>query len=221
MQHSTVSPDSTPIQDDSRLVTANAQTTLLLDHLWMPIRVITASRLFYHLFRDRVEAIDLEHNTLTQEEWTGCQDILLAKGTYPELPSPSRRWAVPTLAVVRHPFKRQHPLSRKLDFDELLELYDHTCQICLRRFPRGMFAPKEIFNRDHVLPRSRGGPDEDFNIVLACKTCNSIKGSKYPYYNALGQEIVAKPRPHHIGRDIAPSSIRPEWRPFLWKIRVA
>ena len=33
---------------------------------------------------------------------------------------------------------------------------------------------------DHVIPRKRGGPTKDWNIVAACYTCNQAKGSK-PY----------------------------------------
>lgn len=31
---------------------------------------------------------------------------------------------------------------------------------------------------DHVHPRSKGGTDDDDNLVLACRSCNSSKGAK-------------------------------------------
>jgi hypothetical protein len=34
--------------------------------------------------------------------------------------------------------------------------------------------------RDHVVPRSRGGPDNATNIVMACQSCNSSKGDSLP-----------------------------------------
>jgi len=34
---------------------------------------------------------------------------------------------------------------------------------------------------DHLIPRSRGGPDIADNVVLACKPCNSSKGNKGVY----------------------------------------
>jgi len=41
-------------------------------------------------------------------------------------------------------------------------------------------APEAIFNRpldvEHVQPRELGGPDEELNLALACRSCN---GSKY------------------------------------------
>lgn len=35
-------------------------------------------------------------------------------------------------------------------------------------------------HRDHVVPRSRGGPDNATNIVTACQPCNSSKGDQLP-----------------------------------------
>lgn len=34
---------------------------------------------------------------------------------------------------------------------------------------------------EHILPRSRGGPDSPDNAVWICKSCNSTKGDKRPY----------------------------------------
>ena len=34
---------------------------------------------------------------------------------------------------------------------------------------------------EHILPRSRGGPDEPTNAVWVCKKCNSGKGDKRLY----------------------------------------
>lgn len=36
------------------------------------------------------------------------------------------------------------------------------------------------FVRDHVVPRSRGGPDSPRNIVNACQPCNTAKADKLP-----------------------------------------
>ena len=203
------------------LVTAQCQTTLLLDHHWMPIRVIPAGRVFYHLFRNRINGLDLDLGSNDTNSWISRQPELLATGRYPILPGPRQHWAVPTIGVVNNPFNRERTRSRRIEFEELLELYNHTCQICLERFPRSMFDPREIFNRDHVLPRSKGGPDDDFNIVLACKDCNGRKGDVYPYYNAKGEEIKTRARPHYFDVALGAQGIRPEWKPFLWRNKVA
>ena len=32
---------------------------------------------------------------------------------------------------------------------------------------------------DHITPRSQGGTDEDFNLQLLCRSCNSSKGGRF------------------------------------------
>lgn len=36
------------------------------------------------------------------------------------------------------------------------------------------------FHQDHVVPRSRGGPDSPANLVLACRSCNLEKSDRLP-----------------------------------------
>ena len=40
---------------------------------------------------------------------------------------------------------------------------------------------REDLTLEHILPRSRGGPDSPDNAVWICKSCNSSKGSKRLY----------------------------------------
>ncbi len=42
-------------------------------------------------------------------------------------------------------------------------------------------SAKTNLTLDHILPRSRGGPDTADNAVWVCKTCNSSKGDKRLY----------------------------------------
>lgn len=46
---------------------------------------------------------------------------------------------------------------------------DPVCAYCAKSGP---------LHRDHVVPRSRGGPDTALNIVMACQSCNSSKGDR-------------------------------------------
>lgn len=40
---------------------------------------------------------------------------------------------------------------------------------------------KDNLTTEHILPTSRGGPDIPDNVIKACKSCNSSKGSKRLY----------------------------------------
>jgi hypothetical protein len=39
----------------------------------------------------------------------------------------------------------------------------------------------EQLSYDHLIPRSRGGPDVPDNVVMACRACNSSKGDRGVY----------------------------------------
>jgi hypothetical protein len=39
---------------------------------------------------------------------------------------------------------------------------------------------RECLTRDHVIPQSRGGSNEWTNVVTACSSCNTRKGSRLP-----------------------------------------
>jgi hypothetical protein len=44
----------------------------------------------------------------------------------------------------------------------------------------GYCSKPGVLHRDHVVPRSRGGPDDATNIVMACQPCNSAKCDQLP-----------------------------------------
>ncbi len=49
---------------------------------------------------------------------------------------------------------------------KLLEKYDFTCQYCGRK------APEVTLEIDHIYPKSKGGTDDESNLIVACKDCN-------------------------------------------------
>jgi hypothetical protein len=54
------------------------------------------------------------------------------------------------------------------------ERAEHRCEYCR--------APEAIFNLsfevEHIIPSSRGGPDEPANLALSCRACNLYKGDR-------------------------------------------
>lgn len=54
----------------------------------------------------------------------------------------------------------------------LLDHYGHVCQYC------GGVSGDAILERDHIVPKSKGGSDKLTNATIACHTCNQDKGSK-------------------------------------------
>jgi 5-methylcytosine-specific restriction endonuclease McrA len=61
-----------------------------------------------------------------------------------------------------------------------------TCQYC------GVKVTMATGTRDHVIPRSRGGPDTLTNVVTACRSCNVSKDDRTP--DEMGMTLSARPR---------------------------
>jgi len=68
---------------------------------------------------------------------------------------------------VRIPYKEM-PLTRR----NVFQRDGHACQYCGYR--------GDQLSIDHVIPRSRGGPDTWENVITACIRCNVGKGSRTP-----------------------------------------
>ena len=87
---------------------------------------------------------------------------------------------------------------------------NHTCQYC------GFVSknPKKL-TLDHVHPRSKGGGTQWTNLVTACPTCNSNKGSKT--LKECDMQLINKPKKptwmklHITGYDETGSELWSRW----------
>ena len=115
------------------------------------------------------------------------------------LPWPS---VVRLRGYVRVPY-RKVLLTRR----NLLRRDGHACQYC---------GATERLTLDHVLPRSRGGPETWENLVAACTRCNNRKGSRTP--EEAGMALARPPfRPSHVMymRDFL-GETEEAWKPYLF-----
>lgn len=66
--------------------------------------------------------------------------------------------------------------------------YPCACAIC-----GDPVRPWQIFNWDHIVPMSRGGPRGRINKALAHQLCNAVKGNRHPFSlrTAAEREAVA------------------------------
>ena len=83
----------------------------------------------------------------------------------------------------------------------------------------GAKAPRVTLELEHVIPKSRGGPNSWDNLVASCTACNRNKGDRTP--EEAGMKLIHRPLPATIntGRFILKSlgSEIDEWGPFLWQ----
>ncbi len=122
------------------------------------------------------------------------------------LRSPSCRLPWPSIvrlkAYVTVPYKRIL-LSRK----NVLRRDRFRCQYC---------GSRDRLTIDHILPKSRGGPDSWENLVAACVPCNNRKGNRTP--EEAHMTLRRKPfRPSHIMfiRDYV-GTVDETWKPYLF-----
>lgn len=49
--------------------------------------------------------------------------------------------------------------------------------------------PASELTRDHVWPKSKGGPNAKWNLALACRACNEKKADKPPQFLPPGKRF--------------------------------
>ena len=95
-------------------------------------------------------------------------------------------------------------LSRK----NILKRDNHTCQYCSTSS-----VPMTV---DHIIPKQRGGEDTWYNLVAACVSCNTTKGSRTPIESQM--RLKKKPRKPtivlHLQKFV--KQFQGTWRPYLF-----
>lgn len=157
---------------------ALSSNVLLLNRLYMALRVVSARRALTMLYADLAEVVSVDDGHYLSYDFGDWVEVSEAKRRF----EPERYdW----ISTVR--FQIAVPkIVRLLEFDKLprtriklnrrnLFARDHNrCQYCGKRFP-----PSEL-SLDHVVPRSQGGIHTWENIVCACVRCNVKKGGRTP-----------------------------------------
>jgi len=126
--------------------------------------------------------------------------------------SPSRSFPLPTVIRVLNRVKRKARKNISFSKKNILIRDNYTCQYCGER--------EHPLTVDHIIPKSRGGLTTWTNVVVACKPCNSKKGSRTA--NEANMELNRKPvRPnfsfHRLVVPLGPPSHVESWLKYLPK----
>lgn len=189
------------------------KTTLVLTAGFQGIGFFNARSTIRNLIVGNVKAVDAFGNMYDWAGWTFRTDF---PEDQPSLRSSKDEFPLPTIVVIPSFFGNfkaaKKKFSRTSTLRQLFNLYDGTCQYCLKPMPYANAT------KDHALPKSKGGANHDGNIVLACKRCNNKKASRFPYFNVLGAEVTPK-----VLSDVEfllkadKIEMRPEWEQFITK----
>ena len=147
-----------------------SSSVLVLNASYEPLSVVSLQRAVILLLKEKAELVEAAEAMLRSERLV--------------LPVPL---VIRLVYYVRIPYRITVPVSRRA----VLVRDAYTCQYCAKQFDRTELT------LDHVLPRSRGGKTIWENIVTACKSCNSKKGSKTPL--EANMPLLNKPtKPRYI-----------------------
>jgi 5-methylcytosine-specific restriction endonuclease McrA len=155
---------------------------LVLNKLYMAIRVISARRAFTMLLNDLAEVISVadgeqgtQYNSYDFASWAELSAMRR------RMESEKHDWVHTVRLQIAVPrvirllgYDRLPAQSVKLNRRNLFARDRNMCQYCGKHFPTSELSI------DHVLPRSLGGRDSWENLVCACIKCNARKGGRTP-----------------------------------------
>lgn len=144
---------------------------LLLNQDSTPLNIITISKAFKLLAKDKVWADD-------------------SINEYYEVVSVSKIIKIPKILILKYyvklPFKRIAPTRKNI-----FKRDKYTCQYC------GIDLCEKSATIDHIIPKSKGGGSTWTNMIASCKDCNLFKGNRTP--KEARMDIRNKPKEPSYG----------------------
>jgi len=157
---------------------ALSASVLLLNRLYMAVRVVSARRALTLLYRELAEVVSVDDGQYLSYDFDGWVEVSQAKRRFePEQHDWIRtvRFQIAVPKIIRMLVYEKVPsTSVKLNRRNLFARDQNRCQYCGRR------RPTTELSLDHVIPRSQGGTNAWDNIVCACVRCNVKKGGRTP-----------------------------------------
>jgi len=164
-------------------------SVLVLNRLFMAVRVVRARNAFVLLWKQLAEVVSVEDATYNCYDFSSWAEVSAYRRQFqPD----SHEWirtvrfelAVPR--VIRLLTYDRIPKTRvRLNRRNLFARDANRCQYCGRKFKTNELSI------DHVVPRSRGGRTVWNNVVCACTKCNVRKGGRTPV--EAGLHLVREP----------------------------
>lgn len=168
---------------------ALSASVLVLNRSYMAIHVVDAKRAFSLLFKQDAEVVTVEDDRYATYDWDTWREVAEARDRFPAhdydwVQTVSFRMPVPK--VIRL-FTYDRVPSRQVKFNRrnIYARDENTCQYCGRRFPT------QELTIDHVVARSKGGPTNWANVVVACTRCNARKGGRH--LSDTGMRLIRPP----------------------------
>jgi hypothetical protein len=197
----------TKIKKIGKEMSALNKPVLVLNKMWMPIRVITTIRALKLLFAEKAFVVNVDDYVVFN--WTDWQKLSVADGEE-AIMTTQAPVKIPEVIVLAH-YDKLPKKGLKLTKRNIFLRDDFTCQYT------GAKVSTKTADIDHVIPKSRGGRTSWDNLVVCSKEVNRRKADKTP--DEAGLKLLkqpCKPEPQVIYID--PRMDMPEsWSRFIAK----
>lgn len=179
---------------------------LVLNRQFQPVQITRARRAFVLLFGGSAHAVDRDGETYDFDLWR----LTPPSNDDDTIPIVGGSLRIPRVLHLQR-YDRLPKNHVRLTRRNLLLRDENRCQYCART------PPLRDLNIDHVMPRSRGGPDTWENLVVACRRCNLVKGRRTPDEARMRLLRVPKQPYWPLSLQIAMrvGQLYKEWEPFL------
>lgn len=191
-----------------------SSNVLVLNRLYMAIRVVSARRAFNLLIKNLAEVVSVENDSYISYDMNSWLEISQLKAQFEREETDFVRTVRMEIAVPR--------IIRLLGYDRLprqdvklnrrnIYARDHsTCQYCGKKFPT------QELSLDHVVPRAAGGRTTWDNLVCACVYCNAKKGGRTPHQAHMHlMKVPVKPKRNPVINLRLGSDKYASWKHFL------
>ena len=132
--------------------------------------------------------------------YKGKAEIVVSKGEINASKSFDRPSVIRLTKYVYFPYKKV-TLSRF----NIYRRDEYKCLYC---------GSKDTLTLDHVIPKSKGGPNSWTNLATCCMRCNVVKGDRTP--EEAGMKLSQKPfTPSYLFFINKMRTVHEEWKPYL------
>jgi len=168
--------------------TGLSASVLVLNKMYMAIRVTSARRAFSLLCRDMAEVIAVDDGAYNSYDFESWVELSQYRDQFTDDTDWVRtvRMHIAVPKVIRLvAYDRLPAQTVKLNRRNLYARDRNMCQYCGEKYPTSELT------LDHVVPRRLGGKNTWTNLVCACVACNSRKGGRTP--SQAHMKLINKP----------------------------
>lgn len=158
------------------------EPVLVLNKVWMKIRIITVKRALKLIFADRASIISgPDFQIYKWKEWSELEADPDEKG----IQTVYRRIKLP-IVITLGKYDKVHRKSMRLTKQNIYRRDKYVCQYTGKRLSA---AEADL---DHIIPRSQGGRNSWNNLVVCSKEVNRVKADRTP--EEAGLRLIKRPQ---------------------------